>query len=144
MRRINHLTKEAFCWSRAQVVGGSERLEHWEQVSGPETFKELVEINEAMIDGIRHTLTKFVAIEVNEITQEFGITDEMAQEPKSAFPYSQDQSVEFEDSIIEYCAEVIDDLLEAYTIPATVIADDFEEWLNELYEWHQEKRDGTI
>ncbi len=144
MRRISHLTKEAFCWSRAQVVGSRERLEHWEQVSGPETFKELVEVNEAMIDGFRHTLTKLVAIEVNELAQEFGITDEMAQKPQSAFPYLQDQSVEFEESIIEYCAEVIDDLLEVYTIPATVIADDFEEWLNELYEWHQEKRDGTI
>ena len=80
MRRISTLTKEAICWSRSQVVASRERLELWEQIGGPDSYKELVEINEALVDGFRDTLSTLIAIEVKEVTDEFGITEEQAQE----------------------------------------------------------------
>ena len=139
MRRISHLTKEAFCWTRAQIVASYERLELWQETSGPETYKELLEVNEALVDGFRSSLTKLVAIEFQEVAAEFGISQEDALSRGSAFPHLQGSEIDLEESIVEYCSEIIEDILEVFTIPAVVIADEFEEWLSELYEWHLEK-----
>ncbi len=136
MRRISHLTKEAFCFTRVQVTASKERLEHWEEIGGEESYKELVEINEALIDSFRNTLLKLVAIEFSEVAEEFGITEADSKKAGSAFPYLQDTEVALEESVVEYCVEIVDDLIEVYTIPATVIADELEEWLSDLSEWH--------
>ena len=144
MRRISTLTKEAICWSRSQVVASRERLELWEQIGGPDSYKELVEINEALVDGFRNTLSNLIAIEVREVTEEFGITEEEAQEQGSAFPHLQGTEVDLPESIVEYCSEILDDITDLYTVPAVAIADELEEWLSELYEWHLEKSEGGI
>ena len=144
MRRISTLTKEAICWSRSQVVASRERLELWEQIGGPDSYKELVEINEALVDGFRDTLSTLIAIEVKEVTDEFGITEEEAQEQGSAFPHLQGTEVDLPESIVEYCSEILDDITDLYTVPAVAIADELEEWLSELYEWHLEKNEGTV
>jgi len=136
MRRINALTKEAICWSRSQVVASRERLELWEQIGGPDSYKELVEINEALVDGFRNTLSNLIAIEVREVADEFGITAEQAHEQGSAFPHLQGTEVDLPESIVEYCGEILDDITELYTVPAVAIADELEEWLSELYDWH--------
>ncbi len=141
MRRISPITKEAFCWTRNQVVYSYERLEHWHDVASPESYKELVEVNEALIDGFKSSLTKLVAIEFQEVAREFGIDEEYAQERGSAFPHLQDTDIELSESVVEYCSEIIEDIMEVFTIPAVSIADEFEEWLSELYDWHSEKRD---
>ena len=144
MRRISTLTKEAICWSRSQVVASRERLELWEQMGGPDSYKELVEINEALVDGFRDTLSTLIAIEVKEVTDEFGITEEQAQEQGSAFPHLQGTEVDLDESIVGYCSEILDDITDLYTVPAVAIADELEEWLSELYEWHLEKNEGTV
>ena len=139
MRRISPITKEAFCWARSQVVYGYERLEYWREAADAETYKELVEVNEALVDGIKGSLTKLVAIEFQELAHEFGIDEEHAQQRGSAFPHLQGTEIDLNESVVEYCAEIIEDIIEIFTIPAVVIADEFEEWLSELYEWHLEK-----
>ena len=139
MRRISPITKEAFCWARSQVVYGYERLEYWREAADTETYKELVEVNEALVDGIKGSLTKLVAIEFQELAHEFGIDEEHAQQRGSAFPHLQGTEIDLNESVVEYCAEIIEDIIEIFTIPAVVIADEFEEWLSELYEWHLEK-----
>ena len=144
MRRISTLTKEAICWSRSQVVASRERLELWEQIGGPDSYKELVEINEALVDGFRGTLSTLIAIEVKEVTDEFGITEEQAQEQGSAFPHLQGTEIDLDESIVEYCSEILDDITDLYTVPAVAIADELEEWLSELHEWHLEKNEGTV
>ena len=136
MRRISPVTKEAFCWTRSQVVYSYERLEHWENTAGPETYKELVELNEALLDGFKSSLTKLVAIEFQEVAHEFGLDEEHAQQRGSAFPHLQGTDIDLNESVVEYCAEIIEDLMEVFTIPAISIADEFEEWLSELYDWH--------
>ena len=136
MRRISHLTKEAFCFTRVQITAANERLEHWAAIGSDESYKELVEINEALVDSFRGTLLKLVAIEFAEVAEEFGITESDSKKTGSAFPYLQDTEIELNESIIDYCVEIVDDLIEVYTIPATIIADELEEWLSELAEWH--------
>lgn len=139
MRRISPITKEAFCWTRSQVVYSYERLEHWESASSPETYKELLEVNEALIDGFKSSLTKLIAIEFQEVAHEFGITEEQAMDRGSAFPHLQGTEIDLNESVVEYCAEIIEDLMEVFTIPAVSIADEFEEWLSELYDWYLDK-----
>ncbi len=139
MRRISPITKEAFCWARSQVVYSFERLEHWQGVAESDTYKELVEVNEALVDSIKGSLTKLVAIEFQELAHEFDIDEEHAQQRGSAFPHLQGTEIDLNESVVEYCAEIIEDVIEVFTIPAVVIADEFEEWLSDLYEWHLEK-----
>ena len=139
MRRISTITKEAFCWSRSQLTASQERLEHWECHSTSDGFKELLEINEALEDGFRNTLGKLVALEIKEVTDEFNLKPSDCEEPRSAFPYLQGTEIELEESIIEYAAEIVEDVTEMRSVSALQIADEFEEWLNDLYEWHYEK-----
>ncbi len=139
MRRISTITKEAFCWSRAQITSSQERLEHWEGHSTPEGFKELLEISEALEEGFRNTLGKLVALEIKEVTDEFNLTPADCERQRSAFPYLQGTEIELEESIIEYAAEIVEDVTEMRSVSALTIADEFEEWLNDLYEWHNEK-----
>jgi len=54
----------------------------------------------------------------------------------SAFPDLVGTDIEIEDSILDYCTEMVGDIFELTSIPAITIADEFEEWLNDLYEWH--------
>ena len=140
MRRVSTITKEAFCWTRAQITSSQERLEHWETCSTPEGFKDLLEISEALVDGFSNTLRKLVAIEIKEVTDEFGLSPEHCGERMSAFPYLQDTEVELEESIVEYAAEIVEDVVEMRSVSAIAIADEFEEWLNDLYEWHYDKQ----
>ena len=139
MRRISTITKEAFCWSRSQLTASQERLEHWENCSTPEGFKELLEINESLEEGFRNTLGKLVALEIKEVTDEFNLKPSDCERPRSAFPYLQGTEIELEESIIEYAAEIVEDVTEMRSVSALQIADEFEEWLNDLYEWHYEK-----
>jgi len=140
MRRISPITKEAFCWARSQVVYSYERLEHWEDVTNPETYKQLLEVNEALVDSFKTSITKLVAMEFQEVAQEFNISEDQAQQRGSAFPHLAGTDVGLDESVVEYCSEIIDDLLEVFTIPAISIADEFEEWLSELYDWYLDKK----
>jgi len=56
----------------------------------------------------------------------------------------QGTEVDLDESIVEYCSEILDDITDLYTVPAFAIADELEEWLSELYEWHLEKNEGGI
>ncbi len=140
MRRVSAITKEAFLWTRTQITSSQERLEHWETCSTPDAFKELIDISEAMIEGFSDTLRKLVAIEVKEVTDEFGLTAEQCGKRMSAFPYLQDTEIELEESIIEYASEIVEDVIELRSVSALAIADEFEDWLNDLYEWHYDKQ----
>ncbi len=139
MRRISHLTKEAFCHVRIMTVAAQERLELWETQNGQDTVKELYEIHESLIDSLSGSLMKCVGIELEEIKREFDLKAEDVTEPFSAFPYLQGTEVSLEESAIEYCTEIVSDVMEVTSIPAITIADEFEEWLSELYEWHSKQ-----
>ena len=99
-----------------------------------------MEISEALVDGFSNTLRKLIAIEIKEVTDEFGLSPEHCRERMSAFPYLQDTEIELDESIIEYAAEIVEDVVEMRSVSAIAIADEFEEWLNDLYEWHYDKQ----
>ena len=137
MRRISHLTKDAICWARNQTVAASERLEHWGEAGvSDEAYEELSDIHEALIDGFRDSLTKLFAIEVREVADEVGLKPGDMSRSHSAFPDLVGTDIEIEDSILDYCTEMVGDIFELTSVPAITIADEFEEWLNDLYEWH--------
>lgn len=137
MRRIDSTTKEMICWVRSAAVQASERLEFHRTIYSKDDVQELIDINEALNDSYESSISKVLAIEVNEILNEFGLDERHATSEWSAFPHLKGQ-VEFSmnESIVEYTADLIKDLLTHNTIPAIEIADEFEEWLNDLYDFH--------
>ena len=144
MRRITTVTKEAFLWVRAQVAKTQEMQEHWQEVgAGTQTFKEIVEINEALIDSFRDTLFKLLSLELQWLFDEFNLSKQHALASGSAFPAYPEQTG-LDESIVEYCNDIVSDVVELYTMPAIQIADEFEEWADELYNYHADKRDGAI
>jgi hypothetical protein len=140
MRRISTITKEAFCWSRAQITLSQERLEHWENHSTPEGYLDLLELSQSLEEGFADTLSKLVALEIKEVADEFNLSPNHCSKVRSAFPYLQGTEIELEESIIEYAAEIVEDVTEMRTVSALQIADEFEEWLNDLYEWHYDNQ----
>ncbi|MGI9460313.1 MAG: hypothetical protein ACR2NF_09965 [Pirellulales bacterium] len=121
-------------------MASNERLELWATIGSRESYKELVEVNEALVDSVVGSLNKLVAIEVSQLTEEFCITEKDATESGSAFPHLQGTEVELDESIIDYCTELVSDVVELTTIPAISIADELENWLDELAEYHRERR----
>ena len=141
MRRVEPVTKEAFLWVRAQVTKSREMQEHWEELGGTsESVKEIVEVNEALIDSLRNTLSKLVSLELQWLFDEFNISKRYVMKSGTAFPGYSDE-VGLDESIVEYCNDLVGDVIECYTIPAMQLADEFEEWVGDLYEYHADQRD---
>jgi len=92
-------------------------------------YEELADIYDAMLEGIRSTLVKMIEIEVNEVVDEFNLNK---AEPNSAMPAIE----QVEESIEEYSADLIDDIMELNSLPAIAIADELESWLDDLYMYH--------
>jgi len=92
-------------------------------------YEELADIYDAMLDGIRGTLEKMIEIEVNEIVDEFNLD---RAEPNSAMPAIE----QIDESIDDYSADLIGDIMELNSLPAIAIADELESWLDDLYMYH--------
>lgn len=139
MRRISSVTKDAICYTRSTVVMTEERSEAMSQHYAPETYAEIREIHEAMIEGCRNTVAKLIALEVKELTDEFGLTEKFMKSAGSAFP----DCTELGDvTMIGYMSDLVEDAIELISMPAIEVADEFEDWLNDLWEYHEAKRNS--
>ena len=133
MRRISTTLKDQILWTRAKSASITEQTEfHWETYT-KEQYGEIAEIFEAMLDGMKNTLNKMVALEIKEIVDEFGLDP---AEKNSAMP----QVDLVEESIVEYAAELIEDVITLPTLPALEIVDELEQWLHDLVEYHTSER----
>jgi hypothetical protein len=129
MRRISLTLKEHILWSRCKAVSVAEQQELHAETYSKEEYESLADIYDAMLDGIRGTLVTMIGIEVNEIVEEFNLD---RAEPNSAMPDIE----QIEESIDEYSADLVDDIMELNSLPAIAIADELESWLNDLYTYH--------
>ena len=129
MRRISLTLKEHILWSRCKAVSVAEQQELHAETYSKEEYESLADIYDAMLDGIKNTLVTMIGIEVNEVVEEFNLD---RAEPNSAMPDIE----QIEESIDEYSADLVDDIMELNSLPAIAIADELESWLNDLYMYH--------
>ena len=129
MRRISLTLKDHILWSRCKAVSVAEQQELHAETYSKEEYEDLADIYDAMLDGIRGTLVTLTGIEVNEVVEEFNLD---RAEPNSAMPDIE----QIEESIDEYSADLVDDIMELNSLPAIAIADELESWLNDLYIYH--------
>ena len=129
MRRISLTLKDHILWSRCKAVSVAEQQELHMETYTKDEYEELADIYDAMLEGIRGTLEKMIAIEVNEIVDEFNLN---RAEPNSAMPAIE----QIEESIDEYSNDLIVDIMELNSLPAIAIADELESWLDDLYMYH--------
>ena len=129
MRRISLTLKDHILWSRCKAVSVAEQQELHMETYTKDEYEDLADIYDAMLEGIRGTLEKMIAIEVNEIVDEFNLD---RAEPNSAMPAIE----QIEESIDEYSNDLIADIMELNSLPAIAIADELESWLDDLYMYH--------
>ena len=129
MRRISLTLKDHILWSRCKAVSVAEQQELHMETYTKDEYEELADIYDAMLDGIRGTLEKMIEIEVNEIVDEFNLD---RAEPNSAMPAIE----QIDESIDDYSADLIGDIMELNSLPAIAIADELESWLDDLYMYH--------
>ena len=139
MRRIDSKTKEAIFWTRTQVVYIHEKQEAqflgltWgDQFDASEKLKELVSVNATSIESMERALTELFVTEVASVAVEYGFNP---VEEGSAFPMEGS-----EESCPDYIRELVGHVVDLWHIPAVEVADELENWLNDLSEYHEKKR----
>ena len=145
MRRLDSNTKEIICWVRSSTVQANERLEFFLEtkmdVDGGEFAETISDITENLTEGYRETLARAIGLEVLDVLNSFDLPKGHENKKRSAFPHLQDcKEVDFNETIVEYVSDVIDDILDLPSLPAMAIIDELEEWLNDLYDFHMDNQ----
>ena len=141
MRRINPLLKEAINTARYVHVRDQELFDAYvESVDSDVVDEELLDKLDAMIDesveNKKQALFILLTLEANEVTDNFGMLD---QSPKagSAFPWEDVNALP--QSLNEYLGELVNDIFDATDIPSVQIADEFEVWLDSLWNYYENR-----
>ena len=141
MRRINPLLKEAINTARYVHVRDQELFDAYvESVDSDVVDEELLDKLDAMIDesveNKKQALFILLTLEANEVTDNFG---ELDQSPKagSAFPWEDVNALP--QSLNEYLGELVNDIFDATDIPSVQIADEFEVWLDSLWNYYENR-----
>jgi len=137
MRRISPDAKQFINWTRLQVCQVTEEAQHYKTKFGTDGTEELMESYNSMLAALMEGCGKVIGIEIAEVCSEFGV--ENTSEKRTAFPFDPD----LPDSIEEYACELVRDVCLAYDVPSVEIADELEEWLNDLWDFHADLRDGS-
>lgn len=141
MRKINPLLKEAINSARYVHVRDKEWFDAYVASSAPDAMdEELLERLHAMVEENvetkKQSLYILMTIETNEVTSNFGMLD---QSPKagSAFPWEGVDAMP--QSINEYIGEMVSDIFDATDIPSVQIGDEFEVWLDSLWNYYENR-----
>ncbi len=141
MRRIDSKTKEAIFWTRAQVVYINERQEaqvlglaSGDQYDASERLKDLISVNVTSVDSMQQALAELFIKEVAAVAVEYDFDPTASG---SAFPFD---GMDSEETCADWVWELVGHVIDLWHMPAVEIADHFEEWLNELSEYHEKKR----
>ena len=141
MRRINPLLKEAINTARYVHVRDQELFDAYvESVDSDVVDEELLDKLDAMIDesieNKKQALFILLTLEANEVTGNFGVLN---QSPKagSAFPWEDVNALP--QSLNEYLGELVNDIFDATDIPSVQIADEFEVWLDSLWNYYENR-----
>ena len=147
MRRLDHMTKDLICWTRACTVQAREKseffLEEHGTVDGGDFAESMCDITERLIEGFRETLGKVIGIEVLEVLSSFDIPQGHMSKKGSAFPHLLQEDMPFNESIIQHILDLVEDILDLTSLPAMTIVDEIEEWLDELYNYHLDQKESA-
>ena len=138
MRKINPQVKELINTARYNYVRDNEVFDAFLDSSDLEqkTLLQLETLLDETVENQKQKLFVVLQMETNEVTMEFGVF-ELSPLAGSAFPWEDVEAMP--QSINEYIGELVSDVFEATDIPSSQIADEFEVWLDSLWN-HYEKR----
>lgn len=137
MRRISSDAKQFINWTRLQICQIAEEAQYYKSKFEAGETGELMESYNSMLAALGIGLGKVIGNEIAAVCNEFGV--ENTSEERTAFPYDPN----LPDSIEQYACELVRDVCMAYDVPSVEIGDELEEWLNDLWNFHADLRDGN-
>ncbi len=138
MRKINPQVKESVNLVRYTHVRNTEIFEAYLQTSklDEETYQRIEVLFDEWEENNKETLFVLLCVEANEVTGHFDVLDQSSN-AGSAFPWEDPDAMP--QSVNEYIAELVSDIFDAVDISSSQIVDEFEVWLDSLWN-HYENR----
>jgi len=138
MRKINPQVKELINTTRYNYVRDNEVFDAFLDSSELEQkmLLQLETLLDETVENQKQKLFVVLQMEANEVTMNFDVF-ELSSLAGSAFPWEDVEAMP--ESINEYIGELVSDVFDAVDIPSSQIADEFEVWLDSLWN-HYEKR----
>ena len=136
MRRINPYVKEAINAARYDSVRNEEILgAYFESTNHDDkTLNQIHVLIDECRENDKQQLLILLQLEANEVTTHFGVLDKSA-DAGSAFPWESVDAIP--QSLNEYIGETVCDIFDAIDIPSSQIADEFEVWLDRLWQYYE-------